>query len=145
MVAVVPETLRHDARPPIATDAAPASSTTAATRPTARPRKYVAPLLFDRGADGHRLDDPAVRRFWTAVIGPGAVADLLRLTAAAHVGRRIKEPLRLAILASEGVVERRGDVVLVRPLIPRLGPRQLRRLRPSLRAEYRDLLRARAT
>lgn len=121
-------------------DAAPASSTTAATtRPTAVPRRLVAPLLFERGTDGHRMDDPAVRRFWCAVVGPGAVADLLRLTAAAHAGRRIREPLRLAVLASEGLVERHGDIVLVRPLIPRLGARHLRRLRPSMRAEYRRL------
>jgi hypothetical protein len=86
------------------------------------------------------MDDPAVRRYWTAVIGPGAVADLLRLTAAAHAGHRVKAPLRLGVLAAEGLVVRRGDLVLVRPLIPHLGPRQLRRLRPSLRAEYRTLV-----
>jgi hypothetical protein len=136
-------------------DAAPASGTAAATpqtgtdappaadtRPTAEPRRLIAPLLFDRDADGHRADDPAVRRFWSAAIGPGAVADLLRLTAAAHAGRRIKEPVRLSILTAEGLVATHGDVVLVRPLIPRLGHRQLRRLRPSLRAEYRAVVEA---
>ena len=123
-------------------DAAPASGTTAATRPTAIRRRLIAPLLFDRDAVGHHMDDPAVRRFWTAAIGPAAVADLLRLTAAAHAGRRIKEPLRLGILASEGLVERHGDAVLVRPLIPHLGPRQLGRLRPMLRTEYRAVLAA---
>jgi hypothetical protein len=121
-------------------DAAPASGTAAATRPTAIPRRLVAPLLFDRDAEGHPMDDPAVRRFWVAVIGPGAVADLLRLTAAAHVGRRIREPLSLPTLASEGLIERSGDIVLVRPRIPHLGRRQLGRLRPSLRAEYRRLV-----
>jgi hypothetical protein len=81
-----------------------------------------------------------VRRFWTAVIGPGAVADLLRLIAATHTGRRLKEPLHLGILATEGLIERDGTIVLVRPRVPHLGERQLRRLHPTLRAEYRRLL-----
>lgn len=126
-------------------DAAPASGTTAATtppldtRPTAIPRPLVAPLLFDRNADGHDPDDPVARRFWCAVVGPGAVADLLRLTAAARTGRRIREPLRLALLAREGLVIRQGDVVLVRPRIPFLGTRHLRMIHPTLRAQYREV------
>ena len=123
-------------------DAAPASGTTAATtppdttRPTALPRPLVAPLLFDRAVEGHDPDDPVAHRFWCAVIGPGAVADLLRLTAAAHSGRRIREPLRLALLAREGLVIRQGPVVLVRPRIPFLGRRHLRMIHPTLRAQY---------
>jgi hypothetical protein len=117
-------------------DAAPASGTAAATRPTAVPRPWVAPLLFDSEASGHRPDDPAVRRFWTAAIGPGAVADLLRLTAAAHRGRRIRQPLRVGLLAAEGLIEWSGDVILVRPVVPHLGPRHLRALSPALRVEY---------
>jgi hypothetical protein len=118
-------------------DAAPASGTASATRPTARPRPWVAPLLFDRDATGHEPDDPAIRRYWTAVIGPSAVADLLRLTAAARAGRRVLEPLSLAQLASEGLVERAGTTVLVRPKIPYLAGTHLRRLTPALRSEYR--------
>ncbi len=121
-------------------DAAPASGTAAAVRPTARNRRWVTPLLFDRQAQGHRPDDPAVRRFWTAVVGPGAVADLLRLTAAAHAGIRIREPLRLARLTAEGLIDRSGSLVLVRPRIPFLARRHLRLLTPALRAEYRRLL-----
>ena len=121
-------------------DAAPASGTTAAPRPTVRRRPWVAPLLFDREADGHRPDDPAVRRFWTAVLGPGAVADLLRLTEAARSGRRLREPLHLAVLAAEDLVALDHQIVLVRPKIPHLRARQLSRLRPSLRAEYKALL-----
>jgi hypothetical protein len=136
MTDVVPETLRRNARPPMSMDAAPASGTASVTRTTARPRSWVTPLLFDRTATGHRPDDPAVRRYWTAVIGPSAVAELLRLIAAARDGRRIRRPLRLSVLASEGLVEYEGDIVLVRPTIPRLGDSQLRRLRPALRAEY---------
>ena len=117
-------------------DAAPASGTTVAIRPTAQPRSWVAPLLFDRHAPGHAPDDPAVRRFWTAIMGPSAVADLLRLTAAASTGRRIQEPLRLATLAAEGLIHRAGSIVLVRPTVPYLHEAHLRRLRPALRTEY---------
>ncbi len=121
-------------------DAAPASGTTAAIRPTVRPRPWVAPILFELAARGHSPDDPAVRRFWTAIVGPSAVADLLRLTAAAVAGRRVREPLRLAHLAAEGLVHRSGSIVLVRPTIPYLSPAQLRRMKPTLRVEYNDLI-----
>ncbi|MCH7584866.1 MAG: hypothetical protein IH941_06875 [Acidobacteria bacterium] len=77
-----------------------------------------------------------MRRFWTAIIGPSAVADLLRLTAAASAGRRIPKPLRLANLATEGLIQRAGSIVLVRPTVPYLSPAQRRRLRPALRSEY---------
>jgi hypothetical protein len=136
MVDVVPESLRRNARPPMSMDAAPASGTASAVRPTAQRRRWVAPLLFDRSTRGHSPSDPAVRRFWTAVIGPTAVADLLRLTAAASSGRRIREPLRLSSLAAEGLIQRSGEIVLVRPQIPFLGPEHLRRLAPRLRKEY---------
>lgn len=126
-------------------DAAPAPGTVSATtpdpnsdadRPTVRPRQEVAPLFFERDAPGHDPTDPLVRRFWTAVVGPTAVAELLRLVAAARGGNRIPEPLRLAALAAEGLIERSGDTVLIRPRIPHLGPSQLNRLTPALRVEY---------
>ncbi|NIR39938.1 MAG: hypothetical protein GWN79_20710, partial [Actinobacteria bacterium] len=118
----MPETLHRNARPPMSMDAAPASGTASATpRPTARPRTWVTPLLVEREAAGHDPDDPAVRRFWSAIVGPSAVADLLRLTAAARQQRRIREPVRLAQLAAEGLVDRSRDLVLVRPRIPFLG------------------------
>jgi hypothetical protein len=104
------------------------------------PRSMIAALAFERGAPGHEPHDPAVRRFWTAIVGPGAVADLLRLIAATRSGRRLREPLHLGILAAEGLIERAGPIVLVRPRVPHLGASQLRRLRPALRAEYRSLI-----
>src|SRR3990172_10625331 len=139
MTVAVPGKLRRDARPPIEMDAAPAPGT-ATARPTIVPRPWVAVLLFDREAHGHAPTDAAVRRFWTAVVGPGAVADLLRLTAAAQTGRRLREPGHLSLLAAEGLVARDGDLVLVRPMIPFLSPRHQRMLHPALRAEYRRLI-----
>lgn len=121
-------------------DAAPAPDAAAVIdlRPTVRPRPWIRPILIEGGA-GHRPDDPAVRRFWTAAIGPRAVTDLLRLTAAAHQGRRVREPIHLALLAGEGLVHRHAGVVVVRSTVPPLGERHLRRIHPALRAEYRRL------
>jgi hypothetical protein len=125
-------------------DAAPAPGVAADhLRPTVIPRRWVTPLLLpatDDPSDGHDPDDPAVRRFWTAAIGPGAVTDLLRLVAAARTGRRVREPLHLSSLASEGLCIRSGPVVAVRRRIPSLGRHHLARLSPALRAEYRRLL-----
>lgn len=122
-------------------DAAPAPDVAAAhVRPTARPRPWVTPFLVDDGSPGHPPDDPAVRRFWTAVVGPGAVADLLRLTAAAVTGRRIREPTHLTVLAREGLCHRHRRLVLLRPRVLHLSPRHLGVLSPALRLEYRSLL-----
>ncbi|MCB2223054.1 MAG: hypothetical protein KQH83_02675 [Actinobacteria bacterium] len=105
-------------------------------RVTALPRPWIRPRLLHTGRAGHAPDDPAVRRFWVALVGPGAVADLLRLTAAARTGRQIRRPVHLAVLLREGLAEREGDDILVHPRVPTLLPCHLRRLRPSLRAEY---------
>jgi hypothetical protein len=122
-------------------DAAPVpGAAETSLRPTALPRPWIRPLLLDTGRSGHAPDDPAVRRFWTAVVGPGAVADLLRLTAAAHGGRAVRRPVHLPVLLREGLVERNGDEILVHPRIPTLLPCHLRRLRPCLRAEYAGLM-----
>ena len=121
-------------------DAAPAPGVAAdRIRPTATARPWVTPRLLPTDGPRHAPDDPAVRRFWTAVMGPGAVADLLRITAAAAAGRRIREPIHLAQLAAEGLCLRSGSVVAVPRGIPRLDDRHLARLSPALRAEYRRL------
>ncbi len=81
-----------------------------------------------------------MRRYWTALMGPGAVADLLRLIAAAGSGRVLREPLHLAVLASEDLAHLSPGLVLVSRLVPYLDEGRIGRLRPSLRAEYRSLL-----
>ncbi len=122
-------------------DAAPAPGTVAAYRPTVVPRPWVEVGFRPAPASGgHHPTEAAVRRFWTAVIGPGAVADLLRLIAAAHSGRRLREPIHLGVLASEGLAHRFAGLVLVSPLVPHLDAGRQGRLRPALRAEYRALL-----
>ena len=133
--------LRRDARPPIDTDAAPAPDAAKVTplggaNVTALPRPWILPRLTTPADPGHPPDDPAVRRFWTAVVGPGAVADLLRLTAAARAGRRIRRPTHLPLLLREGLAHRRGSIVVVHPNVPALAATHRLRLSAALRVEY---------
>ncbi len=125
-------------------DTAPAPGAAEALRPTAVPRPWIKPLLLpsDRRLADHAPDDPAVRRYWTAVIGPGAVADLLRLISAAVGGRSLRRPLHLQVLLREDLVQRSGGSFLVRRRVPALSEGQQRRLSPRLRAEYRMVLEA---
>jgi len=100
----------------------------------------IAPRLWNDGRVGVAPDSPYVRRFWTAVLGPTAVAELLRLATAARRETRLRRPLRLAQLVTEGLVALDSGDILVRSTVPLLGPRQLRRLSPSLRAEHATVL-----
>ncbi len=62
--------------PPIPTDAAPATGGVEANnhsgkiRPTAVPRPFITPLKAGPHPEGHDLDDPAVRRYWTTLLAP---------------------------------------------------------------------------
>jgi hypothetical protein len=143
MTTAAPEALHGNARPPVVVEAAPAPGAAAVTllRPTAIPRPYICPRLTPAAAPaGHALDDPMVRRYWSALVGPGAVADLLRLTVAARRGRRLRRPLHLSSLLREGLIYRDGEAILVPERVPLLDDGQQRRLHPSLRAEYRRRL-----
>ena len=140
MTTAAPGALHGNARPPVSVVAAPApgAAEVTALRLTAIPRPYIRPRLAPGdGGLGHAPDDPIVRRDWSALVGPGAVADLLRLTAAARRGRRVRRPLHLSSLLREGLVHRDGEAILVPERVPCLDDGQLRRLHPSLRAEYR--------
>ena len=143
-ISAAPEGLRQDVRPPIAMDPAPTSGAAEGLphphRRTAQPRNDITPIVWTcrSGAD-YPLDHPYVRRFWTALIGPGAVADLLRLATAARRGRSLLRPVHLATLTRAGFVTHDGQHVLVRTTIPRLSPDDVRRLHPALRAEHRRL------
>jgi hypothetical protein len=99
-------------------------------------RPEITPELWDDGVGGIAPDSAYVRQFWTAVVGPTAVAELLRLTTAARRKLAIRRPFRLAQLVQEGLIALESGRVLVRATVPPLGPRQLQRLSPSLRAEH---------
>jgi len=88
---------------------------------------------------GYPPHHPYVRRYWTAVLGPGAVADLLRLITAARRGCSLREPLHLAELARAGLVRFEPGRVWVRDTVPPLSPPNLRRLPPALRGEQQRI------
>jgi hypothetical protein len=78
-----------------------------------------------------------VRRYWTAAIGPGAVADLMRLAVAAQRGRSLPRPESITTLVREDLARWVGGRLYVRTAIPRLSPSQERRLTPELRRQHR--------
>jgi hypothetical protein len=100
-------------------------------RPTVAPR----PWLDDTAFSGYLPSHPYVRRYWTALIGPGAVADLLRLTVAAIRRTSMPRPTHMDVLAREGLVAEDGSAVLVRPTVPALSSHHRLRLPHSLRSE----------
>ena len=122
-------------------EAAPLSGAGGPSPATVRRRPLIAPLLWtDRlPAAGYPPDHPYVRRYWTAVLGPGAVADLLRLITAARRGFPIRQPLHLAELARAGLVRFEPGRVWVRETVPPLSRRHLRRLPPALRGEHQKV------
>ena len=92
-------------------------------------------MLVDR--PGHFApSDPYVRRFWVAAIGPGAVAELLRLVRAAEKGEDVRLPRHLPALIRAGLVVANTGCLEVGAKLP-IVPRELRwRFPPSLAAEH---------
>ena len=86
---------------------------------------------------GFSTDDPYVRRFWTAAIGPGAVADLMRLAVAAERGRSLPRPEAIGVLVREDLARWVEGRLFVRTTIPPLSAAQERRLSPGLKREHR--------
>ena len=92
--------------------------------------------LIDHRIDGYAPTDEYVRTFWISVMGPGAVADLLRLAAAAHSGRSLRRPTHLHVLVRAGLVHTHDGHVFVRTRIPPLNSIQERLLPPDLRRRH---------
>lgn len=83
------------------------------------------------------VTDGYVRRFWTAALGPGAVADLLRLAAAAEGGRSLPRPVHLDALVRTGLVGGgAGPVLIVSDRVPLLPRHFLAALPPALRRSH---------
>ena len=132
---------RRDVRPPFATGSAPLPGAEGPLRPTAIRRVTVSPKPWPEESSFGRypLHHPYVRRFWTAVMGPGAVAALLRLAAAAGRGADVPRPVHMDVLAREGLVLEWDGHVFVRPDLPGLAPHHVRRMPPALRIEHARL------
>ena len=128
-------TIRRDARPPIAPDSAspPGAVDGSKLRRTVRPRKIVSPRVWATSESGHAASSAYVRTFWTALLGPGAVADLLRLATAASRGRSLRRPLSLSRLCAAGLAREHNGHLEVRVTVPRLTGNQLRTMPPAVR------------
>ncbi len=136
---------RNSARPPTRSGV-PAPLPDAAVqppgtiRPTAAQRIVVEPEVWPDRRCGFPTHHPYVRRFWTAAIGSGAVADLLRLAVAAQRGRSLLLPTSTALLAGEGLIAWRHGRLLARATVPPVPRRHVERMPPALRAEHRAAL-----
>ncbi|MDH3539084.1 MAG: hypothetical protein OEP52_03730 [Acidimicrobiia bacterium] len=97
-----------------------------------RPRLWKSPA-------GYPPDHEYVRRYWTAAIGAGAVADLLRVMQAARSQRSIRRPVNTPMLARSGLIVGGGTDLYVRSTVPPLPRELLRRLPPALRQELARL------
>ncbi len=134
-LSAAPGNTRRDDRPPIAMDPAPLPGVAAPIRRTARMRRIVTPHPWPNSDDGTSLLDHDARRRWCALIGPGAVADLLRLATAAARGRSLPRPVSLDTLARYGLVTSHDAQVLVRTTFPVIPVGLVQRLHPSLRPD----------
>jgi hypothetical protein len=110
------------------------------TRTTAAKRVIVEPEVWDEPGTGFPTHHPYVRRFWTAAIGSGAVADLLRLAVAAQRGRSLLLPTSTAFLAGEGLVAWRHGRLLACVTVPPVPNRHVARMPTALRREHRRAL-----
>ena len=119
-------------RPPIDSAVGPAG---APVRPTARIRPTV-PVRLTPATTGLAASDPYVRRFWVAALGPGAVAELLRLVNAAGKGEDVRLPRHLPQLMKAGLVTVIDGTLAVVERIP-MVPLEMRwRFPPDLAAEH---------
>ncbi|MGQ0848921.1 MAG: hypothetical protein ACT4OP_07350 [Actinomycetota bacterium] len=87
-------------------------------------------------SDGLPPTDLYVRRFWTAVLGPSVVADLLRITRAGQQGTEIRRPLGLQDLLRAGLAHVEGETIVVADRVPTVPVDQLRRLTPAMRLAH---------
>lgn len=119
-------------RPPINSAVGPVG---ALVRPTAHVRPTV-PVRLIPTDDGIEASDPYVRRFWVAALGPGAIAELLRLVSASGKGEEVRLPRHLPQLLRAGLVSVVDGSLAVPERIP-IVPAEMRwRFPPDVAAEH---------
>jgi len=129
----------HDSRPPVVESAPPPGAAAKPVRATARQRAIITPLPWETANPElvtYPATHPYVRRYWTATIGPGAVADLLRLATAAQRGRSLRRPTHLHVLVRANLAHTNNGQVFVRTRVPQLTTIQIRLLPPDLRRAH---------
>ncbi|MFP3881985.1 MAG: hypothetical protein ACLFWH_06660 [Actinomycetota bacterium] len=107
----------------------------APVRPTARIRPTV-PVRLIPSDDGVEASDPYVRKFWVAALGPGAVAELLRLVSAAGKGEEVRLPRHLPQLLRVGLVSVVESCLAVPERIPRVPAEMRWRFTPDIAADH---------
>lgn len=107
----------------------------APVRPTARIRPTV-PVRLIPSDDGVEASDPYVRKFWVAALGPGAVAELLRLVSAAGKGEEVRLPRHLPQLLRTGLVSVVEGCLAVPERIPCVPPEMRWRFTPDIAADH---------
>jgi hypothetical protein len=126
-------------RPPINSAAGHAG---ARLRPTARIRPTV-PVHLINCDEGIAPADPYVRKFWVAALGPGAVAELLRLVSAAGKGEDVRLPRYLPHLLRAGLVTIQNGSLAVKERIPPVPVEMRWRFPPDLAAQHAAWIAAR--
>lgn len=107
-------------------------------RRTVWPRAVVAPQVWVTDEPGYPAASRYVRTFWTAALGPGAVADLLRLATAAARGRSLRRPVGLSPLCEAGLAREHNGRIEVRTTIPPVSGPRLRGLHPAVRRLHEE-------
>jgi hypothetical protein len=107
----------------------------ALVRPTARIRPTI-PVRLIPCDQGLPASDPYVRRFWVAALGPGAVAELLRLVSAAGKGEEVRLPRHLPQLLRAGLVSVVDGTLAVPEKLPRVPVEMRWRFPPDVAAQH---------
>jgi hypothetical protein len=128
-------------RPPIDSAVGPAG---ALVRPTAQVRPTV-PVKLIPCEHGIKPSDAYVRRFWVAALGPGAVAELLRLVSAAGKGEEVRLPRHLPQLLRAGLVSVVDGNLAVVGRLPEVPVEMRWRFPPDVAASHRAWLAARVS
>jgi len=129
----------HDSHSSVVGSAPRSGAAASPLRRTARQRTIIRPLPWTWGngdIPSYSPTHPYVRLYWTATIGSGAVADLLRLSTAATRGRSLRRPTHLHVLVRAGLAHTHLGQVFVRTSIPPLNVIQVRLLPPDLRRQH---------
>lgn len=108
-------------------------------RPTARIRPTLEVALIE-STGGYEPSDRYVRRFWVAALGPGAIAELLRLVKAAETGDEVRLPRYLPQLLKTGLVKVIEGRLAVVSRIPPVPIEMRWRFSPDLAMEHSSLI-----
>lgn len=106
-------------------------------RPTARVRPTV-PVVLQPRESGIDPADPYVRKFWVAALGPGAVAELLRMVNAAERGEEVRLPRYLPHLLRADLVSIIDGKLAVVSLIPPVPAEMRWRFPPDVAAQHAE-------